>query len=311
MRSKCLVAVLIAGGTAAPLSAQSVKVGIEAWQKSDYAAAVAIWRSLADEGDADAAFNLGQAYRLGRGVPQDLAAAQGWFERAARKGNVDAQSMLGMMLFQTGNQTGGVRWLRMAAEKGEPRAMLIYGTALFNGDGLPRDPLLGYLYVTRSAETGLEQARMTLQRLDEILPAEDREKALQLSLPAPDRTSATPPAPQKKQPAQRSVKVATVAPAPKTAPKNIVTDAPKPDKRPAPVARGAWRIQLGAFSKRSSADVLFGRLSGKAALSGRNPYYIPAGAITRLQVGPFESQAAAQAACNALEPQPCFPVPAK
>ncbi|MBV8907575.1 MAG: hypothetical protein JOZ20_01110, partial [Sphingomonas sp.] len=45
----------------APLSAQSVKAGIEAWQHADYAAAVAIWRPLAENGDADAAFNLGQA----------------------------------------------------------------------------------------------------------------------------------------------------------------------------------------------------------------------------------------------------------
>jgi hypothetical protein len=47
------------------------------------AGAVAIWRPLAEKGDADAAFNLGQAYRLGRGVPLDLAQAQSWFDRAA------------------------------------------------------------------------------------------------------------------------------------------------------------------------------------------------------------------------------------
>src|SRR3954447_18650078 len=108
-----------------PLSAQSVKAGIEAWQRADYSAAVAIWRPLAEHGDADAAFNLGQAYRLGRGVPINLAAAQTWFERAATKGHVDAQTTLGLMLFENGDRAGGVRWLRQAADKGEPRAMLI------------------------------------------------------------------------------------------------------------------------------------------------------------------------------------------
>ena len=73
-------------------------------RRADYAAAVAIWRPLAEAGDADAAFNLGQAYRLGRGVPTDLAAAQTWFERAARKGHVDAQTTLGLLLFDTGNR---------------------------------------------------------------------------------------------------------------------------------------------------------------------------------------------------------------
>src|SRR5215218_1730506 len=119
-------ALLLASPTALP--AQSVKAGIEAWQRADYADAVAIWRPLAEKGDSDAAFNLGQAYRLGRGVPTNLAAAQTWFERAAREGHVDAQTTLGLLLFQNGNQVAGLRWLRQAADQGEPRAMLVYGT---------------------------------------------------------------------------------------------------------------------------------------------------------------------------------------
>jgi cell division septation protein DedD len=209
------------------------------------------------------------------------------------------------MLFQTGNQTGGLRWLRMAALKGEPRAMLIYGTALFNGDGTPRDPLLGYLYVTRAAESGLEPARSTLQRLDEILPAEEREKALQLALPSADGT-ASPDSRQTKKSSRKPVKIATASAAPE--PKKSVEKAPKVVQMPVAAATGDWRIQLGAFSKRSSAETLFGSLSAKTALKGRRAFYIPAGAVTRLQVGPFESSASAQSACAALRPQPCFPV---
>ncbi len=311
MRSRYLVALLVIAAASAPLGAQSVRSGIEAWQKADYSAAVAIWRPLADKGDADAAFNLGQAYRLGRGVPQDMAAAQGWFERAARKGHVDAQATLGMMLFQSGNQTGGMRWLKMAAVKGEPKAMLVYGSALFNGEGVPRDALLGYRYVVGAAEASLEPARLTLQRMDEFLPAEDREKALQLSLPTSAETPSPAPAPEKKVTPQEPVKVAAAPPPAKPSPRKTAMEVPKPARKATPVAKGAWRIQLGAFSKRSWAEALFSKLSGKAALSGRSPFYIPVGPITRLQVGPFESQSAAQDACNALGPQPCFPVSAK
>lgn len=306
MRSNWLVAIVLAAAVSMPLSAQSLKDGIEAWQKADYASAVAIWRTLADKGDADAAFNLGQAYRIGRGVQQDMAAAQGWFERAARKGHLDAQATLGLMLFQSGNQAGGMRWLKQAAVRGEPKAMLIYGTAMFNGDGIPRDPLLGYLFVTRAAETGLEPARRTLQRLDEILPAEDREKALQLSLPTADEVPSPAPNPEKKAAPQKPVKVAPAPPTLKPEPKKSAAAEPKPPKKPATVAAGPWRIQLGAFTKRSSAEALYGKL--KAALDGRSVFYVPAGAVTRLQVGPFESQSAAQSACNALKPQACFPV---
>ena len=85
---------LMIGAMALPASGQSVRAGIDAWQKGDTEGAVAIWRPLAEAGDADAAFNLGQAYRLGRGVVIDLAQAQNWLERAARKGHVDAQTTL-------------------------------------------------------------------------------------------------------------------------------------------------------------------------------------------------------------------------
>jgi uncharacterized protein len=300
MRSKCLLSVIIATAIAAPAASQSVTAGIEAWQKADYSAAVAIWRPLADKGDAAAEFNLGQAYRLGRGVPQDLVAAQDWFERSARTGNVDAQSTLGLMLLQSGNQTGGLRWLKTAAAKGDAKAMLVYGSLLFNGEGVPRDPLLGYAYVNRAAETGLEPARMTLERMNEILPAEDREKALELSLSGDGGAPMTAEKPAK----PKVKKVVAVAEA-------KVPAQPPAKRTSAPTMTGAWRVQLGAFSKRSSAEALFDRLSPKSALSGRKPFFVAAGPVTRLQAGPFESEAEAQAACDALKPQPCFPVAAK
>ena len=98
MNYKYLVIAGVLWALASPLPAQSVKAGIEAWQKSDYSAAVAIWRPLAENGDADAAFNLGQAYRLGRGVPTNLGAAQSWFERAARKGQSLQEFMRGVIV---------------------------------------------------------------------------------------------------------------------------------------------------------------------------------------------------------------------
>ncbi len=160
MRGKLLqwLAAGAAIACAVPAHGQSVSAGILAWQKGDHARAVEIWRPLAQAGDADAAFNPGQAYRLGRGVAIDLATAQVWFEQAARGGHVDAQTTLGLLLFHNGNRTGGLRWLRQAADQGEPRAMLIYGTALFNGDGMPQDPVRAYAYVSRAAAQGLAPA---------------------------------------------------------------------------------------------------------------------------------------------------------
>lgn len=269
---------------AAPAAAQSVKAGIEAWQQSDHAKAVAIWRPLAENGDADAAFNLGQAYRLGRGVTLNLGAAQAWFERAARKGHADAQATLGLLLFDTGNRDGGLRWLKAAAEQGDARALLIYGTALFNGDGIARDPVLAYAYVSRAAAQGLAPAKATLAEMDAALPLDQRKKGVALAL---RKVSASP--------AAKALQK-----------KGVTRTTPAPPK-----SGGGWRIQLGAFAQRSSAQTLFERVSAIAAISGKRAFLEPAGTVVRLQVGPYASRGEAASACAALKGQACFPVAAK
>lgn len=292
-----LLLALAVAAVATPSTAQTVRDGITAWQKGDAAGAVTIWRPLAEKGDADAAFNLGQAYRLGKGVPLDLAQAQGWLERAARKGHVDAQSTLGLLLFQNGNQVGAMRWLRAAADAGEPRALLMVGTALYNGDGVPADPVTAYAYVSRAAAQGLAPAQATLADMDAVMPLEQRQKGVAL---AQAMAGAKKPAA-----AQPPAKTAVGKPAP-TKP-----EAAKPAAAAAKAvvpAAGKWRIQLGAFGQRKSAEALFGKLSTR--LGDRQAFYVPAGAIVRLQVGPYESRAAATAACARLAPQPCFAVAA-
>jgi TPR repeat protein len=293
---------------AGPVAAQTVKASIEAWQRSDYERAVEIWRPLAEAGDADASFNLGQAYRLGRGVRLNLAAAQTWLERAASKNHVDAQTTLGLLLFENGDRAAGLRWLKLAAETGEPRAMLVLGTALFNGDGTTANPVLGYAYVSRAAAQGLAPAKSTLAQMDQVLPVEQRKKGVAIALEkaradrAEQKDSESAPASRQ---AARKEAEAQKPQAPKQAPKALSAS---------PAARsGAWRIQLGAFSQRSSAESLFKRLSGSGPLAGRQQFLVSAGPVVRLQVGPFESRGAAAAACGTLSAkgQPCFPVAAR
>lgn len=302
MALKYLVAAALLFGAGSQLSAQSVKAGIEAWQKADYSAATAIWRPLAEKGDADAQFNLGQAYRLGRGVQTSLAAARTWFERAAKSGHVDAQTTLGLLLFQNGDQGEGLKWLKQAAEQGEARALLVYGTALYNGDGVTQDQVLGYAYVSRAAAQGLSPAKETLAQLDKLIPLAERKKGVAL---ARAKAQVAPPPTAKRARAPKPSQAAAANPQPKP-PQSTAAQTPSAARPEA----GAWRIQLGAFSQRSSAEALYRRLSATAALAGRRAFYIPVGPITRLQAGPFASKAAAAAACRALG-QACFPVPAK
>jgi hypothetical protein len=177
---------------------------------------------------------------------------------------------------------------------------------------VPQDKLLGYAFINHAAEQGLAPAKDTLDQLNQLMPAADREKALALakSIPTGSPVAATK--------TQKKIKAAT-APKPERAkperPTRVAEAKPPAAKpKPAPAASlpasGGWRIQLGAFSQRGSAEALYQRLSGKSALAGRQPYYVAAGTVTRLQVGPYASRSAAEAACRGVGVA-CFPVPAK
>ena len=54
-------------------------------------------RLLAEQGDADAQFRLGQMYYLGWGVSQDYEEARKWYRKAADQGHAEAQLLLGVM----------------------------------------------------------------------------------------------------------------------------------------------------------------------------------------------------------------------
>ncbi len=317
MRALWIAAIL---GTAISQQAfATVRAGVVAWERGDPTKATEIWRALAEKGDPDASFNLGQAYRLGRGVPADSSSARRWFERAAKAGHLDAQVSLGLLLFDVGDRAAALTWLNKAAQRGDPRAMLVTGTAIFNGDGVKSDPVLGYAYVSRAAAQGLAPARATLADMDKVIPLAQRQRGVALArrlagigkpaaaTPVTRMAKVSPPPPQPR--------VAKAPPPPKT--RVAVANVPKPQPRvaavtaPPPAATTGttgWRIQLGAFGTRAAAQSLYARLGPK--LGGTQAFYVPVGAMTRLQVGPY-SKADATAACAALRPQPCFAVAAK
>ncbi len=136
----------------------TVKDGVDAWVAQDYAKAVAEWRGPAAAGEPDAQFNLGQAYKLGRGVPVDAAVALDWYRKAANSGHEQAQATLGLQLFQSGQREEALVWLRKAADQGEPRAQYVVGTAYFNGDSLPKDWARAYALMTRANAAGIGAA---------------------------------------------------------------------------------------------------------------------------------------------------------
>ena len=60
----------------------------------DLEEAIKWWRKAADQGDANAQFNLGWAYSNGEGVAKDSEEAAEWFRKAAEQGHAGAQRAL-------------------------------------------------------------------------------------------------------------------------------------------------------------------------------------------------------------------------
>jgi cell division septation protein DedD len=294
--------------------ASSVRAGVEAWQAGNYDEAIRTWRPLADRGDADAQYNIAQAYFLGRGVPQNMTLAEQWYARAARQGHEDAQANYGLLLFQNGRRREAMQWIEGAAGRGDPRAQYVFGTALFNGDLIPQDLPRAYAMMTRAAQQNLPPAVTQLAEMERHLTPQDRSRGVELArelrtAPQPvQMAAANPPRASRSQP-QGNVRPTPVPPSqprlradpPARAP---VQAAPRPAP-PAPAAGGRWRIQLGAFSNEANARRAWGALAGR--LGGLSPSFVRAGAVVRLQAGPLRDRAAAQRACAGAGTG-CFPV---
>jgi cell division septation protein DedD len=320
----------------------SVKDGVDAWSRGDYPRAVAEWQKPAAQGDADAEFNLAQAYKLGKGVAPDLARAEDLYLKAAQQGHLQAADTYGLLLFQTGRREAAMAWLVPSAERGEPRAQYVLAVAHYNGDLVPKDPVRAYALMTRAAAAGLEVAKATLASMDKSLPLDQRQQgvalaaeldarasaqrsvqmaSLGLGSKAPLSASAAPHAERITAGADYADPVAVARPTPVTAlPARLPPASAKP---PAPAklaaahpvaaivaapASGAWRIQLGAFGVAGNAQALWSRSKSNPALGGRQAFYVPAGKLTKLQAGPFASRADAQAACAKVGVAGCIPV---
>ena len=286
-------------------------------------------QAAAEQGDAEAQFQLAQVYRDGEGVAVDIARAENLLAKAAMQGHLEASDEYGILLFQSGRIAEAMSWIDASAERGEPRAQYYLGIARFNGDDVEKDWVRAYALMTRSAASGLAPAVATLNRMDAIIPLDQRRRGVLLAeelestaresraryLASTDLRAA--PAWPADAPAARATAqtaaptAAQAAPALREkAPQHVATQAPAASEQsaaPAPAnakkhSEGRWRIQLGAFGLKPNADGLWSRLRNHPALAGRKRFDVAAGPVSRLQAGPFGSNSEARRACQTLAP---------
>lgn len=284
---------------AAPAAAD-VKDGVDAWQNGDYHQAVTEWRPLALAGDPDAQFNLGQAYKLGRGVSADLSQAEGWYRRAAKQGHLQAEDNLGLILFTANRRDEAMPYIVASAARGEPRAQYVLGTAMFNGDLATKDWPRAYALTKRASDAGLDVASARLAQLDRLIPLETRQVGLAM-LPQIEKdeqrarlaaVSASAPSPTAPPPS--AIKVASVpvsGPGARYAPPPVIASTPAPAK-PTPAAAAATKAAVEATAAAKAATAAAPEDGAKAVIKPA-PKAVPAKAAPAARPavdGPWRAQ---------------------
>ncbi|PLK24325.1 SPOR domain-containing protein [Novosphingobium sp. TH158] len=182
MKLRLLLAGAMLGGLAlAGVARADVKAGVDAWARGDFPAAIKEWEGPAGRGDADAQFNLGQAYKWGKGVNQDLKKAELYFGKAAAQGHIEASDNYGLLLFDRGERGQALPYVKAASGRGDPRAQYLLAIMHFNGDLVNKDWVRAYALMSLAQQAGLPQATPGLQQMDVHIPLAQRQQAVSLS----------------------------------------------------------------------------------------------------------------------------------
>ena len=141
------------------------------------------YRRAADDGNPAAGNAIGDLYRSGRGVPQDLKRAIAWYGWAADRGSAAAQLTLGYLYANgqgvTADDARAVDLYERAARQNLPGALNNLGFMVEHGRGVPRNLAEAASLYRRAAELGDRDAESNLARALEAIRAHG-------SKPAPD-----------------------------------------------------------------------------------------------------------------------------
>lgn len=133
-------------------------------------------RSAAEDGQAQAQYELGKALVGGELGKADKERGREWLAKAAVQGHVGAEALLASeLLADASPETHGqaIDWLRRAAESGHVESQHALALRFSAGDGVERDAAEAARWHTLAAESGhpTSQVRPALSRPPACLPA--------------------------------------------------------------------------------------------------------------------------------------------
>lgn len=132
----------------------------------DYDLAAKRYSEAAEQGYANAQYNLGVMYQRGDGVSQDNFQAVAWFRKAAAQNLPQAQYNLGVMYRKgsgvTKDNLQAIDWYRKATQQGHAAAQYNLGLMYLNGLGVTKDNSEAVAWFRKAAEQDLGQAQFNL-----------------------------------------------------------------------------------------------------------------------------------------------------
>ena len=148
-----LLVVSIAGPVVA--APAEVLTGIQAYERRDYQTALRLYRSAADQGNAEAAWYLGLMHDKGEGVLQSGSEAAKWYRLAVERGLDMARVYIGELYYEgrgvPQDFAEAVKWFRPAAEMGDVSAQYYLGLMRYEGQEVQKDYVQAYKWLNLSA----------------------------------------------------------------------------------------------------------------------------------------------------------------
>lgn len=135
-----------------------------------YSKAFSWYLKNAQLGDSDAQLSLCQMYRTGKGTAQDISQAFYWCRKASEKGLLQAQIVVGGLLYFHGQELGvlpsdAIKWWNKAADQGDADAFFLLGMAYHSGKVTTKNIEAARYWYTRAAEKGQATAIERLKNL--------------------------------------------------------------------------------------------------------------------------------------------------
>lgn len=153
MRLYCLLPITFALITSAAHA--GIETAREAYERKDYATALAEFHVLAKRNDTEALSILSIMYLNGEGVPRDVQKAIEYATKAVEKGDNGGLSLLAAMYLSPKaglrDRAKGLQYLRTGVAKGELNSLVRMADLMLEGVQVPQDFDSAFNYLEKAA----------------------------------------------------------------------------------------------------------------------------------------------------------------